>query len=157
MNKLTCLFCFIFLISINLKAQQQLSKLQEPPKKSSKIIVLTQDTANTLLNEVTKILFDYGYTIENKDEKLKLLSTKDRSSKKYSTLTRIRASINDTAIVFKSEIALGFDVELFGARNLQPSYSDVYYGGAKKSPLREAWNELEEIARKFGDKIVYSK
>jgi hypothetical protein len=116
-----------------------------------------RDSSNTLLDQITKTLFDYGYTIDNKDEKLKLISTKERSSKKYNTLTKIRASINDTAVIFKSEIALGFDVELFGSRNLQPSYSEVYYGGSKKSPLREAWNELEEIARKLSDKIVYSK
>jgi hypothetical protein len=128
-----------------------------PPKKASKIIVLVRDSSNTLLDQITKTLFDYGYTIDNKDEKLKLISTKERSSKKYNTLTKIRASINDTAVIFKSEIALGFDVELFGSRNLQPSYSEVYYGGSKKSPLREAWNELEEIARKLSDKIVYSK
>lgn len=128
-----------------------------PPKKASKIIVLVRDSSNTLLDHVTKTLFDYGYTIDNKDEKLKLISTKERSSKKYSTLTKIRASINDTAIVLKSEIALGFSVDLFGTRDLQPSYSEVYYGGAKKSPLREAWNELDAIAHKFGDHIVYSK
>jgi hypothetical protein len=116
-----------------------------------------RDTGNTLLDKLTLTLFSYGFTVDSKDEKLRLLSTKERSSKKYSTLTKIRASINDTSIVLASEIALGFSIELFGARDLQPSYSSVYYGGAKKSPLREAWNELDAIARTFGDKIVYSK
>jgi hypothetical protein len=152
MNKLSYTTILILLIASNAIAQQQ-----TPPKKAIKIIVLIRDTANTLLDQVTKTLFDYGYTIDNKDEKLKLISTKERSSKKYSTLTKIRASINDTAIVFKSDIALGFSVDFLGTRDLQPSYSDVYYGGAKKSPLREAWNELDAIAHKFGDKIIYSK
>lgn len=151
------MFCLVFLIYIKSEAQQRTTKANEPPKKSSKIMVLTKDSANNLLDRLTKTLFDYGYTIDNKDEKLKLISTKERSSKKYSTLTKIRASINDTALVLVSEIALGFSVELFGTRDLQPSYSAVYYGGSKKSPLREAWNELETIARKFGDNIVYSK
>lgn len=155
MFKLLFLSCIILLISI--KSEGQSTKPNEPVKKASKIIVLVRDTANTLLDKLTKTLFDYGYTIDNKDEKLKLLSTKERSSKKYSTLTKIRASINDTAIVLASDIALGFSVEFFGTRDLQPSYSAVYYGGAKKSPLREAWNELDAIARTFGDKIVYSK
>jgi len=157
MYKFTFIYCLVLLTVIKSEGQQQTTKPQEPPKKASKIIVLIKDSANTLLDQVTKTLFDYGYTIDNKDEKLKLISTKERSSKKYSTLTKIRASINDTSIVLKSEIALGFSVDLFGARDLQPSYSEVYYGGAKKSPLREAWNELEDIARKFGDRIVYGK
>lgn len=155
MYKFTFIIFLVLLIVVKLRAQT--TKPQEPPKKANKIIVLVKDSANTLLDKVTKTLFDYGYTIDNKDEKLKLLSTKERSSKKYSTLTKVRASINDTAIVFVGDIALGFSVELFGSRDLQPSYSEIYYGGAKKSPLREAWNELDAIARKFGDNIVYSK
>lgn len=118
----------IILMSVNLNAQPRTAtKPQEPPKKSSKIIVLVKDTSNNLLDRLTKTLFDHGYTIDNKDEKLKLISTKERSSKKYSTLTKIRASINDTALVLVSEISLGFSVELFGTRDLQPSYS-AHYG-----------------------------
>lgn len=137
--------------------QQRADKLQEPPRKSSKIIVLIKDSANTLLDQITRELFERGYTIDTKDERLKLLSTKERSSKKYNTLIKIRASINDTAIVFTGLLALGFDIELFGVRDHQPSYSEVSYYGAKKSPLRDAWNEMDAIARAFGDKIVYSK
>jgi hypothetical protein len=157
MNKLTFFSCLVLLISVKSEGQQRTDEADEPPKKSSKIIVIVRDSANTLLDKLTKTLFDYGYTIDNKDEKLKLLSTKERSSKKYSTLTRIRASINDTALILTSDIALGFSVDFLGTRDLQPSYSAVYYGGAKKSPLREAWNELDDIAHKFGDNIVYSR
>lgn len=158
MNKALSISALILLISIKTVSQQRTTtKVNEPPKKSSKIIVLVKDTANNLLDRLTKTLFDHGYTIDNKDEKLKLISTKERSSKKYSTLTKIRASINDTSLVLVSEIALGFSVELFGTRDLQPSYSSVYYGGSKKSPLREAWNELDAIAREFGDNITYGK
>lgn len=148
------LSCILF---ITATANAQTAAKENPPKKANKIIVLVKDSANTLLDRVTRVLFDHGYTIDTKDEKLKLLSTKERSSKKYSTLTKIRASINDTALVLASEIALGFSVDFLGARDLQPSYSAVYYGGSKNSPLREAWNELDAIARMLGDKIIYSR
>lgn len=137
--------------------QRTETKANEPPKKATKIIVAFNDSANMALDRLTKTLFDKGYVIESKDDKLKLLSTKERSSKKYATLIKIRASVNDTAIVFTGVIALGFDIELFGARDLQPTYSEISYYGAKKSPLRDAWNELDAIARTFGDKIVYSR
>lgn len=151
-------FTFILLLFTGqLVAQQQTGKTPEPPKKASKIIVLVKDSANTLMDRLTMTLFDHGYTIDNKDEKLKLLSTKERTLKKYNALVKIRASINDTAVLFVGDIALGFDIELFGIRDHQPSYSEIYYGGAKKSPLREAWNELDAIAHKLGDRIVYSK
>lgn len=151
-------FTFILLLlSAKLVAQQQTTKAQEPPKKATKIIVLVKDSSNTLMDKLTKTLFDYGYTIDNKDDKLKLLSTKERTLKKYNALVKIRASINDTAVLFVGDIALGFDIELFGVRDHQPSYSEIYYGGVKKSPLREAWNELDAIAHKLGDNIIYSK
>jgi hypothetical protein len=157
MNKLYFSCVLFLLIAVKSQGQQQTTKAPEPPKKASKIIVLVKDSANTLMDKLTKTLFDYGYTIDSKDEKLKLLSTKERTLKKYNALVKIRASINDTAVLFVGDIALGFDIELFGVRDHQPSYSEIYYGGAKKSPLREAWNELDAIARKLGDNIVYSK
>jgi hypothetical protein len=157
MNKLLPVLLLFLLIAIKSMAQQRTTKAQEPPKKSNKIIVMVRDTANTLMDKLTKTLFDYGYTIDNKDEKLKLLSTKERTLKKYNALVRIRASINDTAVLFVGDIALGFDIGLFGTRDHQPSYSEIYYGGAKKSPLREAWNELDAIAHKMGENVIYSK
>lgn len=149
------LSCIVLLSCTNLIAQNAANG--EPPKKANKIIVMFDDSANTALDKLTKTLFDKGYIIESKDEKLKLLSTKEKSSKKYATLIKIRASVNDTAIVFTGVIALGFDIEILGARDLQPTYSEISYYGARKSPLRDAWNEMDTIAHLFGDKIVYGK
>lgn len=157
MNKLLCLSCAIMLISVNSKAQQRLNtKPNEPPKKASKIIVLAKDSANTLFDKLILVLFDKGFTVDNKDEKLKIVSTKERPSKKLNILTKIQARINDTAIVFTSTMALGFDMELFGTKMTQ-TYDPVTYSGMKGSAIRVAWNELEAIARLFGDNIFYSK
>lgn len=128
-----------------------------PPKKSSKIIVLVKDSANTLFNRLTQALFDRGYTIDMKDEQLRVLSTKELPSKKYGTMSKIRAKINDTAIVLSSQIAINSDRDIFGTKEASKSFYDVEYTGSKKSAMREAWNELESIAQLFGDKIVYSK
>jgi hypothetical protein len=134
------------------------SQLQNaPPKKANKIIVLVRDSTNTLLNRLAMALFDRGYTIDMKDEQLKVLSTKELPSKKYGTMSRIRAKINDTAIVLSGQIAINSDRDIFGTKEASKSFYDVEYTGSKKSAMREAWNELEEIARKLSDKIVYSK
>lgn len=147
MNKLSFLSCVILLTFIKSMGQQRAAKATEPPKKSSKIIVQIKDSANTLLDRIAGVLYDKGYTIENKDEKVKFISTKEREGKKWSTYSKVRARINDTAIVFTGQIALRKDGD----------YWDVDYRGSKVSALREAWNELDAIARMFGDKIVYSK
>lgn len=102
MTKLTFIFCLILLTAVKSEAQQQTTKAQEPPKKASKIIVLTSDSDNKLLDRIAAELFDIGYTIDTKDQQSKIIVTKARPSKKYGTMTIIRARINDTAIVFAS-------------------------------------------------------
>jgi hypothetical protein len=128
-----------------------------PPKKASKIIVLVKDSANNLLDKIATELFDLGYTIESKDEKSKFIITKERPSKRFGTITRIRARINDTAIVFTSQIAINSDTDILGTKEASKTFYDVDYRGGKKNPMLDAWNELEAIARKLSDKIVYSK
>lgn len=147
MNKLISIVCAIMLIKVNTMAQQQTTKAQEPPKKANKIIVITRDSTNTLLDRISAELFDMGYSIESKDEKAKFISTKEKQGKKWATYYKVRARINDTAIVFTGQIAL----------EKEGNYWDIDYRGAKVSALREAWNELDAIAHKFGYHIVYSK
>jgi hypothetical protein len=129
----------------------------KPPKKANKIIVLTKDTSGNLLDKISIELFDMGYTIESKDEKSKFIVTKERPSQHYGTMSKIRTRVNDTAIVFSGQIALNSDRDIFGTKEASKTFYDVDYSGAYKSANREAWNELEALARKFGDKIIYSK
>lgn len=158
MNKLLCLSCVILLISVKLQAQKSVgTNPNEPPKRASKIIVMVKDSANTLLDRLSGILFDKGYTIDTKDEKVKYITTKGQPSKNYGTITKVRARINDTAIIFTSQIAVNSDTDILGIKRAEPDYMDVDYRGSKKSAMREAWNELEAIALKFGDKIIYAK
>ena len=156
MIKLSFLSCLVLLISIMSMGQQR-DKAQEPPRKANKIIVMVKDTANALLNRLSGILFDKGYTIEAKDEQAKYIITKGQPSKSYGTISKIRARINDTAIIFTSQLAVDSERDIFGVKRRELDYMDVDYSGAKKSAFREAWNELDAIAHMFGDKIVYSK
>lgn len=133
------------------------SQAAKPPKKASKIVVLIKDTANALLDKISAELFDAGYIIESKDEKAKFIITKERPSKRYGTITRIRARINDTAIVFTSQIAINSDTDILGTKEASKTFYDVDYRGGTRNPMLEAWNEMDAIARKFGDKIIYSK
>lgn len=157
MKNLSFLSCLLLLTSIKSAGQQQTTKAPEPPRKSSKIIVMVRDTANTLLDRIAGVLYDKGFTIEAKDEKVKFISTKDLPSKKWATVSKIRARINDTAIVFTGQIAFNKDTDIFGTKESSKTYWDVDYSGSKISSMREAWKEMEAIARMLGDKIVYSK
>ena len=140
------LISFTILIIQDVTAQDALVT-KSPPRKSTKIIVLIKDSANALLDRIAGVLYDRGYAIENKDEKVKFISTKEREQKKWGMYYIIKARLNDTAVVFSGHIAL----------NKDGHYFDVDYTGTKISSMREAWNELYAIAKMFGDKIIYSK
>lgn len=130
---------------------------QVPPKKANKIIVLAKDSANILLDRIAGVLYDKGFVIENKDEKVKFISTKDLASKKWVTIYKIKARINDTAIIFTGQIAFNKDTDFLGIKETTKTYWDIDYSGSKNSSMREAWNIMDAIAKQFGDKIIYSK
>lgn len=128
---------------------------QEPPKKASKIIVL-KDTSANLLDKIALELFNRRFTIDTRDDKLKYLTTKERTNSNGMVLTKIRAIINDTAIIFSSEMALANDFTIMGVTTKQ-TFDPVTYSGMKKSYMRIAWQEMEAIARVFGNRINYLK
>ena len=150
------LLSLTILIIQNVTAQDRLVTKSQPPKKASKIIVLVKDSANTVFDRVILALFDQGFTIDNKDERLKIISTKERPMKKLNCLTKIQARVNDTAIVFTSTMALGFQMKILGT-TMEQTYDPVTYSGMKGSSMRVAWDELYAIAQQFGDKILFSK
>lgn len=147
---------YILFVLGSVSAFGQSSDINVPPKKASKIIVLVKDTTNLMFDRIVVSLFDKGFPIDNKDEKLKIISTKERPMPKGNMLTKIQARINDTAIIFTSTIALGFQLEILGTK-MEQTYDPVTYSGLKGSYMRIAWTELYDIARQFGDKILYSK
>lgn len=127
--------------------------LAQPPKKSSKVKVVLADTIGAF-NRLTLALFDKGYSFENKDEQLKIIATNERPVNKYAASSKIRARITDSILVLQGSIALDVEMKLFGTK-MERTFSSVQYIGAKKSQMREAWNELEEIARMFGSVVRY--
>lgn len=155
MNKLILIISIFFLTGIKLEAQKQTTKAQEPPKKSSKIIVAPNDSAE-LLNRIAITLLDKGFEIDRKDNELRTVTTKERSMPKGAAQTKIQAHIIDTVIVFTSILCVQIEMNLYGVTS-KPTFDPVTYSGIKGSYMRVAWNELDEIARKFGDKIIYSK
>jgi hypothetical protein len=86
---------------------------------------------------------------------VKFITTKDLPSKVWSTIYKIKARINDTAIVFSGQIAFNKDTDIFGMKEAVKTYWDIEAG--KGGSMREAWKEMDAIARTFGDKIVYAK
>lgn len=111
------LSCLLLIVS---NANAQNPAKEQPLKKANKIIVFVNDSANTLLDRIAGILYDKGYTIENKDEKVKFISTKEREGKKWTTYYKVRARIVDTAIVFTAGC---LEIKLFILNSNYETYS----------------------------------
>lgn len=134
----------LFLVLIPL-----ISFSQTPPKKATKVIVHVADSSNTLMSKLTMVLFEKGYTIEQKNDSLKLVSTGEKSHPKQSVSTKIRVAIKDTCMVFTGTHALDLHLTLYGVTTAR-TFDPTYYGGMKNSPLRKAWDEMVDIAKLFG-------
>lgn len=127
-----------------------LSYSQQPKKKDAKIIVTPTDTTN-LFNRITIALFEQGYNPDIKDEKAGIVISKEKDFRTYSV--RIRAIVTSTTITFSGQ---GRFYSLVRG-DKDDDFEDIYYAGAKGSDLRNAWEEIDKIAKRFGNNINYSK
>jgi hypothetical protein len=127
---------------------------QQPPKRASKIIVTANDSANTELNRIAKMLFDKGFTIDTKDEATKTISTKEFAPGHPSIFLKVRASINDTTIVFTGTYMFTFTNNLLPTRQ---EFDAIEYRGMKNSAAMQAWNSFDAIVKTYNSKVTYSK
>lgn len=120
--------------------------------KDRKIIVVASDTTN-LFNRVVQAFYEKEYTIDNKDQQAGFISTKEKAIKAgFSTDVKMRALIKDSTITFTGEMRV--NVNFMGQ---DPSFDPIYNWGMKGTPAKLSWQEMESIAKQFGDKITYSK
>jgi hypothetical protein len=118
-------------------------------KKDSKIIVTPVDTSG-LFDKVVKALLENDYDLETKDREAGFITTKDKDLKKYAFKNKIRVQLKDSCLVFTAKERAGFQ------SILGDTYMDVSFIGAKNSPMREAWNDMDSIAKQLGT-VTYSK
>ena len=123
-------------------------------KRDEKITVIASDTTN-LFNRVALLLYEKGYTFEQKDEQLKFIATTDKPIPKAVGSCKLRVLVKDSAITLYALVAV--DPRLVRGGDLQKVYSPAQYRGMKGSLFMVVWAEMESIARKFGNQIIYSK
>jgi hypothetical protein len=118
-------------------------------KKDSKIIVTLVDTSG-LFEKVAKVLLENDYDLETKDRESGFITTKDKDLKKYAFKNKIRVQIKDSCLILTAKERAAFK-SIMG-----DTYMDVSFIGAKNSPMREAWNDMDSIAKQLGT-VTYSK
>lgn len=141
------LFCLFLVCTLAASSQQ---------KKDSKIIVSVSDTSG-ILNKIIKQLYQDGFAIDQKDEANGFILTKEKTLKSdASTSVVFKFLISDKNITVTGDAASNVTISLYGAK-AERTFIGIYFGGMKRSSLRNAWNEMDNLAKQFGDKITYSK
>lgn len=138
-----------FIIIIGLFLIPALSFSQS--KNDSKVIVAVTDTTN-LLNRIAAVLYDKGYTMEEKDASVGFLLTKEKFERKVVGSRKIKALIKGNIVEFSGLCR----VELSANEREKGRFEPVLYRGMKGSLYMVAWSEMDEIAKQFGA-VTYSK
>lgn len=110
-------------------------------KGDSKVLI---DTIS--FDKVVVTLFENGYDIENKDDKLGLLSTKTKDI--GSIGVRVRIIRRDSLFVISGEVV--DRALMIVLKSNDPIYSKIVFGGMKGSTRRDSWNELFSISKMLG-------
>ena len=116
-------------------------------KKGDTKIIL--DTVS--FDKVTFTLFENGYSIDTKDEKLKFLSTKTKDM--GSIGVRIRIMQKDSLMILSGEVV--DRASMIVLNSSEPIYSGIQFGGMKGSTRRDSWNEIIKVAKAIGAIIRY--
>jgi hypothetical protein len=124
-------------------------------KKDSKIIVTVSDTTN-LFNRLALAFYEKGYSLENKDQQLKVIFTNEKHIDKSARSMKIMALIKDSNIVFSGVQALDIEQKILGTK-LERVFEPVLYRRDKGSDFYVCWQEIESIAKQFGTNITFSK
>jgi len=137
-------YLLLLLISFNASAQT---------KGDKKIIVSVSDTAN-LFSRLALSFLEKGYTLENKDQQLGFLSTKEKSLEKLGASTRMKALIKENSIIFSGDVASDVEMKIWDIK-MERTFLPLEYRN-NKSAFGYGWKRMEEIAKEFGT-LSYSK
>lgn len=123
-------------------------------KGDTKIIVEVIDTTN-LFNKVAMAFYEKGFSLEQKDDQLKFIATDEKNLPKDRAMQmKLRAFIKDNTLIISGLIAINMDIIV---QTKTKQWDVAEYRGMKGSAYMVTWEEMESIAKLFGDKISYSK
>jgi hypothetical protein len=138
------LFSLITLFSFALAAQKP---------KDSKVIVTISDTSN-IVKRLTDSLKARGYEVAVSSDKHIVTSDKmyDAKGMEYDFIMRIKVFFALDKVIFTGDYNL--NVTSYGRKS---PYEVIKREGGEGTITRNAWNELESVARIFGERIEYAQ
>ncbi len=118
-----------------------ISYSQEIPAKANTIVIAMPDS-NNLNKKIMDVLAHNGYTIKSTSKVSSVTSTEPK------TLKNTRLTLNATTK--GREVFLKGQIFIAGQESL-----NLEYKGNKGTPIMNAWEEMEKVAKAMGGKLRY--
>ena len=100
------------------------------------------------MSKIKAVLFKSGYAITTSDTAF--ISTSEKELDKTVMVLRIMVARIDSVTYLKAQCKSSVNVELFGTTT-ENNFVTLDFGGVSRSPYRQAWNELDRIAKELGE------
>lgn len=123
----------------------------QAPKKANVIVIETFLSKDQTFNSFVDYLMDKGWTIERKDIETGSIVTEYRDYSNLNSLMKLQVRIkpNETA----SEIRMQGHIKI--SAGVYSTEGDVCNCGMKGSPIKKAFEKMEQISTDYGNPISY--
>ena len=127
----------------------------QAPKKTWKIIVHNNLSADANFTLVGRTLIDNNYTIQIKDKEFYSIQTAPTDvSKKLPGSHFLIFSIKDSTIAVTGKFILNMSIGLYGAKT-EPGYSKISNFGMKGSIAKESFLKMYSFGKLLGNNLTY--
>lgn len=120
-------------------------------KKGDNTIMIPRDVSMT---QIKTVLFKAGYALIGEDTIF--INTAEKQVPKSSILLKIMMARIDSVTYIKAQSRVSSTITVFGA-TVQDDYATLEFSGMKGSPVRDAWNEMDRIAKLISPEVSYIK
>lgn len=125
---------------------------QEIPKKANLIVVNDSLTKQQYFDKCLGVLFENGYGIVSSDKDTGNITTTEKESK-YGTL-KLMILIKDYQVLLRGSFNNNVSISMYGVTS-ESSFIDISNYGTKNSPLKRAFEDMDNIAKQIGTNIEY--
>lgn len=130
-------------------------------KGDNTIIITTNQTAESAFKQLVEIVTLEGFTIENIDKELFILTTGPKNTSKLNASIKLNFLIHEkenTTIILSGLFTINSSLYLGYGVTTNFGWSRIENKGMNGSVIKVAWNDLYNIATKFPEgKILFEK
>ncbi|KIA92901.1 hypothetical protein OA93_22770 [Flavobacterium sp. KMS] len=138
----TLLLSLFFVIQLTF-AQSTL--IQDPPKKTWKILVKNNKTAEENFKMIGQTLIENNYSIEKKDKEFLFIQTSPKNLQKLNASYFLNFTFKDNLIILSGMSKMNISIN-FGSITTESNYEKIINKGMRGSIMKESFNEMLQFA-----------